>query len=134
MACQSPLSIKYKQPIPDGKGGWIYYFPGDCGKCLPCLKKRKAQWSYRLENEMRHSITAYFVTLTYNDDNLPPGNVVEKEHHKYFIDLLKLYESWPEMASRPDFSYEEFQRASQKIGEYAEGYLLGVLPLQVLMP
>lgn len=122
MACDAPLSIKFKQPIPDGKGGWIYYFPADCGRCLPCLKKRKAQWSYRIENEMRHSISAYFVTLTYNDDNLPPGNVVDPKHHKEFIALLKQYESWTEMSTRLDYSYEEFQRSKQRIGEYANDY------------
>jgi len=130
MACDAPLSIKYKQPIPDGKGGWIYYFPADCGRCLPCLKKRKAQWSYRIENEMRHSVSAYFVTLTYDDNNLPVGNVVEREHHKIFIELLKLYESWPEMASRPDHSYEEFIRASNKVGEYAQNYRYDDYPVR----
>lgn len=130
MACDAPLAIKFKQPVPDGKGGWLYYFPGDCGRCLPCLKKRKAQWSYRIENEMKHAITAYFVTLTYNDDNLPPGNMVVKEHHKTFIELLKLYESWPEMSTREDYSYEEYIRASSRIGEYSDDYTYDSYPLR----
>lgn len=130
MACHAPLSIKYKQPIPDGKGGWIYYFPADCGKCLPCLKKRKAQWSYRIENEQRHSISSYFVTLTYDDDNLPDGNIVERDHHKLFIELLKFYESWPEMSIRDDYSYEEFQRASVRSGEYSIDYNYDDYPLR----
>jgi len=130
MACDAPLSIKYKQPIPDGKGGWIYYFPADCGRCLPCLKKRKAQWSYRIENEMKHSVTSYFVTLTYDDNNLPGGNVVERHHHKVFIELLKLYESWPEMATRPDHSYEEYERASAGIGEFSDSYRYDDYPIR----
>lgn len=130
MACDAPLSIKYKQPLPDGKGGWIYYFPADCGRCLPCLKKRKAQWSYRIENEMKHSVTAYFVTLTYDDANLPAGNVVERQHHKTFIELLKLYESWPALVTRPDHSYEEFIRASQKTGEYSAGFRYDDYPVR----
>ena len=130
MGCQAPLSIKYKQPIINKKGDWIYYFPADCGKCLPCLKKRKAQWSYRLENEMLHSVTAYFVTLTYNDDNLPPGNVVERQHHQSFIGLLKEYESWPQMEMRPDHSEGEFLRAARKTGEYANNYRYDDYPIR----
>jgi len=130
MACDAPLSIKYKQPIPDGKGGWIYYFPADCGRCLPCLKKRKAQWSYRIENEMRHSVSAYFVTLTYDDHNIPAGNIVEREHHKTFIELLKFYESWPKMAIRSDHSYEEFIRASNNLGEFNNTFRYDAYPIR----
>lgn len=41
-----------------------------CGHCLPCLQHRQAEWIVRLRQEMKEG-PAYFVTLTYNDDNLP---------------------------------------------------------------
>jgi len=46
-------------------------FKVPCGKCLPCLKKRRADWSFRLENEYLSSDSALFITLTYNDKYLP---------------------------------------------------------------
>ena len=46
-------------------------FPVPCGKCLPCQKKRRADWSFRLEQEYLNSDSAFFITLTYNDLHLP---------------------------------------------------------------
>lgn len=41
-----------------------------CGHCLPCLQHRQAEWIFRLQQEMKDG-PVYFVTLTYNDQNLP---------------------------------------------------------------
>lgn len=46
-------------------------FPLPCGKCLPCQKKRRSDWSFRLEQEYLSSDSALFITLTYNDLYLP---------------------------------------------------------------
>jgi hypothetical protein len=46
-------------------------FPVSCGKCLPCQQKRRSDWSFRLEQEYLSSDSAFFITLTYNDLNLP---------------------------------------------------------------
>jgi len=119
MACDAPLSIKYKQPIPDGKGGWIYYFPADCGKCIKCLIKRKAQWSYRMVEQMNASFSAYFVTLTYDDQHLTrtdTGNTINPFDHKQFIENLKEYEK-PEMLDYRPYSAEEILRKYNGIQE-----------------
>lgn len=42
-----------------------------CGKCLPCKQKTKAEWLFRLEQDLKDAISAHFVTLTYNDKYLP---------------------------------------------------------------
>jgi len=120
MACDAPLSIRYNPPIPDGKGGWIHYFPGDCGKCLKCLTKRKAGWSFRLTEEKRAAFSSYFITLTYNDKNLPWGDGVpsiDKNHHFEFIKNLKELESEKALSSRGYISKEEFDRRYLKIPE-----------------
>lgn len=46
-------------------------FPVPCGKCLPCQKKRRSDWSFRLEQEYLSSDSALFITLTYDDLHLP---------------------------------------------------------------
>jgi len=110
MACDSPISIKYNPPISDGKGGFIYYFPADCGKCFNCLKKRKQQWSFRLTEQMRESFSAYFVTLTYNDDNLPwsdYASTANVEDHKNFIKKLKKLETKKELNKRKEVSLSD---------------------------
>lgn len=42
-----------------------------CGKCLGCQIARAKEWTSRLLMEQSTSETAYFVTLTYNDEFLP---------------------------------------------------------------
>jgi len=113
MACDAPLSIRYDPPKPDGKGGFIYNFPGDCGKCLMCLKKRKAQWSFRIMEEKRNSFSSYFVTLTYKDEFLiygddgPTGSTGE---HQEFIKWLKYYEDKRRLDKREAISVQELAR------------------------
>lgn len=42
-----------------------------CGKCLPCLRNRRAVWAHRIMLEAQlHSVNS-FITLTYADENLP---------------------------------------------------------------
>lgn len=62
MACITPFTKR------DIHKGW-QTFP--CGKCPPCLQRRASGWSYRLVTEGKRALSAHFVTLTYNDENLP---------------------------------------------------------------
>jgi len=71
--------------------------PVPCGKCPPCLKRRSSQWSFRLKCEGRNHLLSTFVTLTYNDENLPKtslGNVTLNKHdvQKFFKRLRKINE------------------------------------------
>ena len=45
--------------------------PVNCGKCPSCIKRRTSQWSFRLRKEALRSISAHFVTLTYDTENVP---------------------------------------------------------------
>jgi len=113
MACDAPLSIRYDPPKPDGKGGFIYNFPGDCGKCMMCLKKRKAQWSFRIMEEKRNSFSSYFVTLTYKDEFLiygDDGPTGSTDEHKQFIKFLRYYEDQRRLDKREAISVEELAR------------------------
>lgn len=61
-----------------------------CGKCLSCLSNRRADWSFRLNEELRDSETAHFITLTYDDENLPLGhNDVPTLYKKDIQDFIK---------------------------------------------
>lgn len=47
-----------------------------CGKCEACLSKKKNEWIFRLTKEFESSQSAYFLTLTYDDEKLPSKTVV----------------------------------------------------------
>lgn len=42
-----------------------------CGKCFNCLQRRASGWSFRLMIEDKYAKSGYFVTLTYDNDNIP---------------------------------------------------------------
>lgn len=42
-----------------------------CGKCEACLVRRTNEWSFRLFQERKHSKNCFFITLTYDDYNVP---------------------------------------------------------------
>lgn len=120
MACDAPVPIKYNPPIFDGKGGLIYWFPADCGKCLKCLIKRKAQWSFRMCQEKRDSFSSFFITLTYSEENVPYGEdgfCGNKNDHFEFIQKLKELESTPVLNMRESISMEELVRKKAAIPE-----------------
>ncbi len=64
MQCISPINIrdpadpKHRISVP-------------CGKCYACLSNKRTSWTYRLMQEQKHSITSKFITLTYDDVNVP---------------------------------------------------------------
>lgn len=71
MWCISPISV----PRP---GGWG---PRDritvpCAKCVACLATARSAWSFRLTQEMKKSLTSYFLTLTYENE---ATNVCKKD-------------------------------------------------------
>ena len=64
MKCISVMSIQR----PNGSG------PRDrisvpCGKCPSCLANKRASWAFRLQQELKDSKSAKFVTLTYDEKN-----------------------------------------------------------------
>lgn len=121
MECDAPLSIKFKNPIYNKETkNWINFFPAGCGKCLPCLKKRKNDWSFRLMEEQRNSFSSKFVTLTYLDRHLvmtDHGPTVNYDDHKKFISKLKQLEKSSTLALRSVISTEELERKANGIEE-----------------
>lgn len=57
-----------------------YYYEYDllpCGHCLGCTMKRSRDWATRMMLELESHDRACFITLTYNDDNLPLSHYVD---------------------------------------------------------
>jgi len=74
------MPIRLKEPI-EIKGAWRYEISIPCGKCARCLERRKMEWGFRMGIELEASKTAYFVTLTYDQENVP--------YNRYGIKTLK---------------------------------------------
>lgn len=77
MKCLTPIVIenkKYHLLKPFNKN-LTRYMLVPCNKCLNCLKNNVSHWFTRILFESFSSDTSLFVTLTYNDDSLPPEGV-----------------------------------------------------------
>lgn len=77
MKCISPIYVrKVAQFVP-------------CGRCAFCTKKAIDAWCLRLAHELEVSSSAYFITLTYNDEHLPENQELSKRDLQLFIKRLR---------------------------------------------
>lgn len=59
-----------------------------CGKCIGCRLEYSRGWAVRATHEAQMHEDNCFVTLTYDDDHLPPnGSLVKADHQKFMKDL-----------------------------------------------
>lgn len=63
-----------------------------CGNCIPCRIDEARQWATRCTHEhMMHKqqATGSFLTITYDDDNLPRGNSLDRDALVRFMKRLR---------------------------------------------
>ena len=60
-----------------------------CGNCEACALDHAKIWQMRLSCEDASSVNSYFLTLTYNDENLPSNYQLKKDDLQKFIRSLK---------------------------------------------
>lgn len=60
-----------------------------CGKCVGCRLEQSRQWAVRCMNEKRMHGASSFLTLTYDDKNLPSGNTLVKSDLQNFMKRLR---------------------------------------------
>lgn len=66
MECLDKLNIR------EPKTGSRILVP--CGKCNICLQNKRREWSIRIGHEMQYAKSAFFLTLTYDDDHVVYGD------------------------------------------------------------
>lgn len=60
-----------------------------CGQCIGCRLERSRQWAVRCMHEAQLHADNCFVTLTYNDENLPEDGSLNKRHFQLFCKRLR---------------------------------------------
>lgn len=60
-----------------------------CGQCAGCRYRRRMDWAIRLEHEAKLHPDAIFLTLTYDDENLPHGGSLFHDHISKFVRALR---------------------------------------------
>lgn len=70
--CITPVTLKREKPLTNifrKDSGFTDVVP--CGNCPVCLSNRSSGWAFRLLQETKHSSSSAFITLTYDDKNVP---------------------------------------------------------------
>lgn len=62
-----------------------------CGQCIGCRLERSRQWAVRCVHEASLHEENCFLTLTYNNDNLPPGGTLDRTHFPLFMKRLRKF-------------------------------------------
>jgi len=60
-----------------------------CGQCDSCRMEHARQWTMRCTHEAQMHEQNSFITLTYNDDNLPSDGSLHHEHFQLFLKRLR---------------------------------------------
>lgn len=98
MPCYAPLTGFYSKEVgKSGKRGITFdrnaSFSGQslklpCGQCIGCRLERSRQWAVRCVHENQMHADSCFLTLTYDDENLPIGGTLVKSHLSAFVKRL----------------------------------------------
>ena len=68
-----------------------------CGKCLNCRARSRQEWVFRLRQEYLSCNFGLFVTLTYDDEKLPPDGVSVRDVQLF---IKRLRKHWKARAFR----------------------------------
>lgn len=82
-----------------------------CGQCIGCRLERSRQWAMRCVHEATQHQDNCFITLTYNNDNLPENRSLDLEHYQLFMKRLRKH------AAKENHKVRYFH-----CGEYGEKY------------
>jgi len=80
------------RPIFDFSRGWreqLRMMDLPCLKCSECCKDYYTEWATRGSRELMMWDSSLFITLTYNNENLPKDHSLDKKHVQDFIKRLK---------------------------------------------
>ncbi len=64
-----------------------------CGNCIGCRLERSRQWAIRCSHEASMYSSNSFITLTYNDANLPPDGSLVLRDYQLFMKRLRKHAS-----------------------------------------
>lgn len=62
-----------------------------CMRCVECQQQRATEWAWRMMIEARQHKYNCVITLTYNDENLPPLGSLDKRHVQLFMKSLRAH-------------------------------------------
>lgn len=116
MACLGPLTAyRSKDVNASGKRSLVFDKKAShtgiavqipCGQCIGCRLQHSLDWAVRCMHEKSSHEVSSFITLTYNDKNLPEDGSLDYRHFQLFMKRLR---------EKSDFKFKFYM-----CGEYGE--------------
>lgn len=92
-----------------------------CGKCIGCALDKSSDWACRCWCEMQQWENNCFITLTYNNENLPEGGYLVKKDLQDFMKRLRYYHKGIQEWTNPQTGKKEYPIRFLACGEYGPG-------------
>ena len=98
MPCYNPLDAYIKEIKDNGKKDIVFNKPHTdylsdiklpCGRCIGCKLSRSISWATRCMHESQLYMDNCFITLTYNDKNIPHDYSLNHSHFQKFMKRLR---------------------------------------------
>lgn len=93
-----------------------------CGKCEACLVRRANEWTFRLREELKVSSNCFFITLTYDEENLPKTDIKVRSKNAFenYLNGGKFYDVY--LKDVPTFNKKHCQLFIKKLrNHYGNG-------------
>ena len=85
MACYHPVQVTIRRRAPPGYNRFAEAQVVPCGSCLGCRAEQARQWSVRILHEQVMHKDAWFLTMTYDDEQIPEfGSLRPKDLQGFF--------------------------------------------------
>ncbi len=94
-----------------------------CGQCVGCRLERSRQWANRLLMELEYHDSAYFVTLTYDDDHVPLAPYSDPDTGEAFFAMSLMKRDFQLFMKRLRFSFSDDSIRFFASGEYGPSTL-----------
>lgn len=95
------VQMRFTKPKDAIKGSYIEHLQVPCGKCIGCLLDHANNWATRCWCEAKCWENNCFITLTYNNENLPENGLLCKKDLQDFMKRLRYYHTGEEEWENP---------------------------------
>lgn len=100
-----------------------------CGSCIGCRLEKSRQWAVRIMHEVQMHEHNSWITLTYDNKNLPMDDSLKVEHFQKFMKLLREDVVQDRRKKRKDLAYQRRYLSSTEsniryfhCGEYGDNF------------
>lgn len=123
MQCLRPIHILKNSNGYRWNNPNLDYYTVPCGKCEICLKKKREQWAFRIQEETKDAYLNSFVTLTYADEYLPEDDTSD-DLKNFLKSLRNLWRKYKDVGHK--FSYMAVAENGDRFGRLHFHLILSV--------